>query len=196
MDDSSTEQGKPSGDQLFEIANGQEGYFTAAQARNAGYSPQLLAHHARNGKFERELRGVYRIVHYPVSEQGDRVALWLWSNQEGVFSHESALMMHWLSDALPDKVHFTLPKDWEKRRVKIPQNVITYFADIPEKDRAWVGAVPVTIPERTLADCAESRVSPELVRQAVNEMRRRGLFPDDLIYRAVKYLHDFDEGRL
>ena len=196
MSEPTTEQKKPSWEQLFEIANGQEGYFTAVQAREAGYSPQLLAHHLRGGKFERELRGVYRLVHYPLSGHGDRIALWLWSDQKGVFSHESALMMHRLSDVLPEKMHLTLPKSWTRRRVKIPSHVVPYFADIPESDRTWIGSVPVTTPERTIADCAESRVSPEFVRQAINEMRKRGMFPNDLIYQAVKYLHDFEEGRL
>jgi predicted transcriptional regulator of viral defense system len=108
------------------MAVGQEGHFTTQQAAGAGYSPQLLQKYLRNGRVIRVRRGVYRIVHYPAGQHEDLVALWLWSGQPGVFSHETALMLHDLSDALPSKAHLTLPSDWRTRRLRVPKGVVLH----------------------------------------------------------------------
>lgn len=46
---------------LHRLAYSQEGLFTARQAQERGYSAQLLAHHARTGRFARVRRGLYRL---------------------------------------------------------------------------------------------------------------------------------------
>jgi len=101
----------PSWDRLFEFAVGQEGQFTTKQAAEAGYSPQLLLKYLKNGRVARVRRGVYRIVHFPAGDHEDLATIWLWSEKAGVFSHETALMLHNLSDALPRKVYLTLPAE-------------------------------------------------------------------------------------
>ncbi len=93
----------PSWDDLFDLAAGQDGLFSTAQAAEAGYSPQLLQKHLRAGRVRRVRRGVYRLVHFPPGEHEDLAAVWLWSNRAGVFSHETALSLHELSDGLTGK---------------------------------------------------------------------------------------------
>ncbi|HTP27352.1 MAG TPA: hypothetical protein VMK12_17080, partial [Anaeromyxobacteraceae bacterium] len=95
----------------------------------------------------------------------------------GVFSHETALSLHGLSDALPARVHLTVPSDWRRRRLRVPRGVELAFADIPKSDRAWVGPVQVTSIRRTLEDCAAAAVAPDLVQQALSEAATRGLVP-------------------
>ena len=67
---------KPNLDQLFGVAVGQAGYFTAAQAKEAGYSLQLLQHHLRNGSLERAGRGIFRFVRFPATDEADFLVLW------------------------------------------------------------------------------------------------------------------------
>jgi len=165
----------PSWDRLFEFAVGQDGHFTTKQAGLAGYSPQLLLKYLKNGRVLRVRRGVYRIVHFPAGEHEDLVTLWLWSDKEGVFSHETALMLHNLSDALPRKVNLTLPADWVKRRLRVPKGVLLHHHDVPKGDRVELGAIPVTSVLRTLTDCADVHVSPELIEAAIRQARERGL---------------------
>lgn len=153
----------------------QEGFFTARQAADAGYSAQLLAHHLKSGSILRVHRGIYRIKHYVPAEHEELVVAWLWSEQQGVLSHETALALHDLSDALPHRVHLTLPSAWRKRRFRVPKNVVLHHADIPPSDRAWVGPVPVTSAARTLNDCASASSSPEVLRQAAQQALRRGI---------------------
>jgi len=167
--------GHPDWDRLFETAAGQAGLFTSEQAAEAGYSPQLLVHHVRKGRVVRVRRGVYRLVHFPAGEHEELVVVWLWSERAGVFSHHTALGLHGLSDALPSKLHLTLPRAWRRRRFRVPAGVTLHHADIPTADRSWFGAVPATSAGRTLNDCAREGLSPDLLKQAAVQALRRGL---------------------
>lgn len=166
---------KPDKDDLYEIASVQDGYFTTQQARESGYSAPLLTHHCMTGSLQRIRRGVYRLAHFPPGENEDLVVTWLWSSREGVFSHQTALVIHELSDALPSRVHLTLPIASKARRFRVPPNVILHHADIPPEDRMWHGPIPLTAPRRTLLDCVRSGTSPELLEQAIRQARRRGI---------------------
>lgn len=179
MEASVTTRGStPDWDALFTAAQAQGGYFTTAQAAAAGYSPPLLHKYLANEKVARVRRGIYRLVHFPAGEHEDLVALWLWAEQAGVFSHETALALHDLSDALPSKAHMTIPMNWRRRRLRVPAGLVLHYADLDDVDRVWFSAVPVTSPRRTLRDCVEANASPDLVRQAVHEARRRGLISE------------------
>jgi predicted transcriptional regulator of viral defense system len=168
-------KGPPDWDGLFAVAHAQGGYFTTAQAARSGYSRPLLHKYLIGGRMVRARRGVYRLVHFPASDHEDLIVLWLWSEQAGVFSHETALALHDLSDVLPGKVHLTLPASWGRRRLRVPAGLVLHFADVGDEDRASFSAVPVTAPLRTIRDCIESNVAPNLVRQAILQARRRGL---------------------
>ena len=126
----------------------QEGHFTTQQALDAGYSSQLLVKYLDNGKITRVRRSVYRLKHFPPGQQEDLVALWLWSERAGVFSYETALMLHELADVLPVRAHLTLPAKWRKRRLRVPEGVVLHYADVPKRDQAWVGAVPRSLLRR------------------------------------------------
>ena len=173
-----TEQA-PNWNRLFDFAVGQDGLFTTRQAAEAGYSPQLLTKYLKNGRVARVRRGVYRVVHFPATEHEDLAAVWLWSEQQGVFSHETALMLHNLSDALPRKVHLTLPSAWLKRRLRVPKGVVVHNADVPASERTAFGPVPITNVRRTLIDCVDAHVSPDFIADALRQAIARGLIGRD-----------------
>jgi predicted transcriptional regulator of viral defense system len=168
-------QTAPDWDVLFETAAAQGGYFTTRQAADAGYSVQLLRKHMTAGRVSRAQRGVYRVVHFPAGEHEDLIRLWLWSDHAGVFSHETALALHELSDALPARIHMSLPADWASRRLAVPKGLAVSFADVAKADLAWVGHVPVTSPARTISDCINASVQPDLIRQAIQQAKARAL---------------------
>jgi len=176
----------PSWDDLFDLAAGQDGLFSTAQAAEAGYSPQLLQKHLRAGRVRRVRRGVYRLVHFPPGEHEDLAAVWLWSDRAGVFSHETALSLHGLSDVLPARVHLTVPSDWSRRRLRVPQGVVLAYADVPKVDRTWMGPVQVTAVRRTLVDCLVAGVAPDMVRQAIEQAADRGLVPKAELARLTR----------
>ncbi len=167
---------KPSFARLYQTASAQAGYFTASQAESAGYSRPLLTYHRRRGIFERARRGILRLAHFPPQEHEDLVVLWLWSGRQGVFSHETALLLHGISDALPSRIHLTVPTSWRARRLRLPPNLVLHWADLPPSSRLSLGPVPVTDPLRTLEDCVKDHVPPALVDQAVRQGVARGLF--------------------
>ena len=172
---SPSRQTGPDWDRLYETALAQEGHFTTQQALDAGYSSQLLVKYLNSGKIIRVRRTVYRLKHFPPGQQEDLVALWLWSDRAGGFSHETALMLHELSDVLPARAHLTVPAKWRRRRLQVPDGVVLHYADVPKRDRAWVGTVPVTSPARTLADCAADYVSPDFLSSAISQALARGM---------------------
>src|SRR5258708_28031789 len=109
---------------LYDIASSQEGLFTTQQAAAAGYSDPLLAHYQKVGRIARIRRGIYRLVHFPSGEQEELVTAWLWTDAIGVLSHETALGLQGLSDALPAQIHLTLPLTWRQRRLCVPKSPV------------------------------------------------------------------------
>ena len=181
---------QPDFSSLYAFAEAQDGQFTTAQAADAGYSPQLLTKYLKSGRVVRTTRGVYRLVHFPAGEHEDLVTIWLWSQQQGVFSHETALMLHTLSDALPSTIHLTLPHVWRHRRLRTPHpRLVLHYADIEQ--RAWSGSIPITTAARTVNDCAKAATAPDLVEQACREGLRRGMFQAEEVVDAMKYVGVF-----
>jgi len=181
----------PNWDQLFEIAAAQDGLFTTQQAAEAGYSPQLLAHHLGAWRIFRVRRGIYRLVHFPAGDHEELTAIWLWSERAGVFSHQTALALHDLSDVLPSRVHLTLPVASRKRRLRVPDGVVLHYGDVPESDRRWFGPVPATAPMRTLHDCTGEHLPPEILRGAAVDALHRGLVTRDQLVAVEEALAPF-----
>ncbi|MBW1811544.1 MAG: type IV toxin-antitoxin system AbiEi family antitoxin domain-containing protein [Deltaproteobacteria bacterium] len=172
---------KPDWDILFELASSQDGHFSIKQAKDRGFSNQLVRHHLKGGKIFRVRRGIYRLVQYPASDHEDLVVVWLWSEQVGVFSHQTAMALHDLSDALPAQIHLTLPRRWKSRRLRVLPGVVLHHTNVAKVDRAWFGSVPVTSPLRTLKDCVEAHVVPDLIKQAIESGIDRGLFSRKMV---------------
>jgi hypothetical protein len=169
---------------LFKLAAQQEGLFSARQAKESGCSLQLLERYVAGGRVEKIQRALYRVVDFPAGEHEGLLGIWLWTRSEGVFSHETALFLHNLSDALPIRAHVTVPATWKTRKIKIPDEVALYHADLPEDDRTWIGPLPVTTVRRTLADCLHGSVASELVAQAAADAAQRGLITAAEVWSA------------
>lgn len=165
----------PDWNKLYETAAAQEGLFAVRQGAEAGFSPQLLAHHVGAGRLIRVRRGVYRLVHFPAGDHEDLSAMWLWSDRAGVFSHQTALALHDLSDLLPAEVHMTLPPAWKKRRLRSPAGLRLHFGDVGKDQLSWYGPVPATAPARTLNDCADTSLAPDLLLHGALDALHRGL---------------------
>ena len=110
-----SEAKKPNWNSLQELALAQSGFFRNVDAAEAGFSKQLLHKHLLSGRIERTMRGIYRLSYFPAGDQDELLALWLWSDQLGVFTHETALSLHQLSDVLPSRVHLTVPRSSDSR---------------------------------------------------------------------------------
>lgn len=167
-------------DALFDIAERQQGYFTARQAVNAGYLPGSQAHHVKAGNWLRVERGIYRLARFPQSPEEQFVIYSLWTRDcsgepQGVYSHQTALSIHELSDVNPAKLHMTVPPSF-RRSAKVPKLLVLHHASLNEKDVEQRQGFAVTRPLRAIADLAAAEsVSHDIVEQALTEGRQRGL---------------------
>jgi len=183
-------QAKTVSDTLFEIAEGQQGYFTAKQAADAGYQLGSQAHHVKSGNWVRVERGIYRLARFPQSAEEQLVIYTLWSRNrtgepEGVYSHQTALSIHALSDVNPAKLHLTVPATF-RRRAKTPKILVLHRANLDAKDVEQRQGFAVTRPLRAIADVmAAESVSRDIVEQALTEGRQRGL----ITVREMSELH-------
>lgn len=98
-------------DVLVERAADQYGYVTTRDARDLGIDPTQLRLLAARGRLEPVGRGAYRVWILPRGEHDDLAEAVAWSLRRGVVSHESALVLHGLSDVSPSRVHLTVPRD-------------------------------------------------------------------------------------
>lgn len=155
---------------------GRDGYFTSRQGREHGFSPQLLAHHVRSGRYERVRRGLYRLRGYPGSSREEVRAKWLAVGAErAVVSHESALELHELADVLPNAVHLLVSR--EDRGIKPPEGVAIHTTSVPLASRDVVSrkGMRVTSPARSIVDAAGAGTQPEQVEAAVRQALAEGL---------------------
>lgn len=97
-------------ERLGDLANVHDGYFTTAEATEAGLSRRALSHHATVGTLERVGQGIHRLRLYPGSRFEDLIVVTLWAGSDSAVSHESALVVHGLGDAMPPVVHLSVPR--------------------------------------------------------------------------------------
>jgi len=160
---------------LFEVASSQHGHFTAAQARVCGFGTDMVTHHARQGRFVRLHRGVYRLRDYPSSPYDELVAAWLAVGRDAVVSHESALAILDLSDVIPNTTHITVPR--ARRYLPSLPGVRLHTITHPLRREDVVGreGIRVTAPARAIVDAADIGTAPEQVEMAIRQAVRRGL---------------------
>jgi integrase len=83
------------------------------------------------------------------------------------------------------------PEAWEIASAQPETSERIFYADVPGKERTWVGAVPVTSTRRTLVDCAHSSVTPDLLRQAATQALTRGLVTKPELKEVEKALKPY-----
>src|SRR6267143_2817269 len=185
---------------LYEIAEGQQGFFTTKQAKAARFAENTHPYHVQAGNWIREHRGIYRLASFPRGERPD-LTLWsLWSRNrgesvQGVYSHQTALSLHDLSDVMPAKLHMIVPTSF-RRNSEIPRVLVLHFGDLPQGDIGAAHGVRVTRPMRTILDLLEGGEVPlAILRQALREGLRRGFIRRSEIAEARKHLADSKQLR-
>jgi predicted transcriptional regulator of viral defense system len=173
--------------QLYQIAAAQGGYFTSAQARQAGYAYSQQHFHVSRGNWLKVDRGLFRLRDFPPGEREDLTRWSLWSrNRKGVpqavVSHDTALTVHALSDVMPDRVHLTVPRGFRK---KVLPGCVLHKADLPPDDFESRTGYQVTTPLRTLLDVADGPLSQEHLNEAVHDALERGLVRRRLLETAT-----------
>ena len=162
---------------LYNIAAEQGGYFTAQQALAIGYAYPDQHYHVTHGNWERVARGIFRLRDYPPPEREDLIVLSLMSHDradqpQAVFSYETALALHDLSDANPARIHLTVPPGFRRQ---LPTGIVIHRGIVPPEEWEEHDGYRVTTPLRTLKDIAASPTSWPFLESAVRDALRRGL---------------------
>lgn len=152
------------------LAAEQHGYFTAAQARNVGYSYQAQKFHVDHSNWVRVERGLFRLPEWPVSDDDHLVRWTLWSRRQGVISHQSALAIHGLGDVDPARIHMSVPPGFRRTS----SAVLLHHQTVPPREVEDRGAYRVTTPARAIAESAAESVPQELLDGAVAEAIDQG----------------------
>lgn len=156
---------------LLQVAGVQSGLFTAAQARQAGYSYAAQRYHVMHGNWDRVGRGLFRLRDWPIGAHEDLVRWVLWSGGRAVVSHETALSVHDLGDVDPPRVHLTVPP---KFRMSAP-GAVFHKMELPGADIQHFEGFDVTTAARSLLDVAAGHLDQDQLARAVKEALDRGL---------------------
>lgn len=160
-------------DRLVERATEQHGYVTTRDARELDIDPTQLRLMAARGRLERAGRGVYRVPVLPRGAHDDLAAAVAWTLGRGVVSHESALVLHELSDVNPSRIHLTVPRDNHPRAAGGALYRM-HRRDLDDAVVTHVDGLPVTTVAKTIQDCAATGTDPHQLRQAIERAEGAG----------------------
>lgn len=154
---------------IFNIASGNYGLITSAEAREAGISNNELVQYARRGKVERVGQGVYRLVHR-TPEPNDAYALAVALVGPGAYLYgEAVLGMLGLCPTNPSYLHVATP---ERVRRNLPD-----YIRLVHTPNAGASAAYDGIPCQNVADAlraARAYMLPERLAEAIRRGREEG----------------------
>lgn len=149
---------KPNFDRLYEIAAGQQGFFTAHQATECGYSRQLQVYYVKKAEWMRQARSIFKLPSYSSTSifPDSYYVTELWSeNQqgqyEGVMGFTAALFVHGLLDEAPQEIHFIVPKRF-RRNSPPPGKIRFHRRDLEPREIEVIHGLRTTSVSLTLRD--------------------------------------------
>ena len=164
---------------LEELAAGQWGLFTTAQARARGVCRANLSHRERDGRLERLAHGVYRLGGVPVAALDDLRAAWM-STEPMVLAWEragttgvvvggaAAAAVHECGDINPVPYRLITSERRQTQRT----DIVYSRRQLDSRDVVVVGGLPVTSIERTVADLVDEIGDLSLVGDVLADATR------------------------
>lgn len=181
---------------LHSVAEAQAGFFTAKQAKNAGFSASSQTYHVQEGHWTRESRGIYRLTGLPAVLHPELVRSHLWAvdragRAQGVYSYSTALELY-LRHEKPPELHMTVPTSF-RRMGATPEGLTLHYANLAESDIAERTGYRLTTPLRTILDLAAGDTMPQAeLSKALSEIVKRRL----ITRRQVKSARIAEVARL
>ncbi len=149
-------------ERLYEVAERQQGFFAALQARELGYSRQLQSYHVSAGDWIKKGRGIFRLKYFPPAPWSDGFYMtYLWAlnrdgQSEGVFGYGTALYLHNLSTYVPPVFDLIVPKHF--RRHSEPPGTIQLYKQNMDRDQIqMIAGLPVTRALKTVIDLLDAK---------------------------------------
>jgi len=158
--------------EILQMAETQHGIITSTQVTEAGIPRRCLSSLVSSGLLVRVERGVYTLPEI----WEDELYVLQWRFSRGIFSHETALYLHAMTDRTPLRYTMTFPFGYN------PHNVVKrgVVAKVASEETYPLGIMTLSSPsgntikvydiERTLCDMVKTRHKADI--QVVNQAMR------------------------
>ncbi len=173
---------------LLAHAQQQYGYLTPDDARELGVDPTQLRLMAARHTLERRGHGLYRMPMVPSTQLDAYMEATLWTGRRGVLSHETALDLHELCDVNPSAIHLTVPSSFRTRKA-VPKTYRLHRFDLDPGEVGRHEGIPIVTPERAILGAIEQALGWQLIDQAIETARARGLISQPVAERLGAQRH-------
>ena len=167
---------------LAQLATGQHGAITTAQARAAGLNPAQLRRRVQSGVLERAGCHTFRSPFGSSSAIADLTALLLDCGEESYVSGRTAAALYGL-DGFPLRPPFDVTVRRGRNVQRVHHHIHT-TVELPSVDRATIDGLPAMSPARTLIDLARF-VGPKQLTAAVDSALRDRLTSELHLHRRI-----------
>jgi hypothetical protein len=189
--------------ELQEFLNKNGGTITTAQANVIGVSNERLRLLVQAGELERVTHGVY----ISSTDFPDKMYIAQLRRPKMIYSHETALFLHELTDRDPISYSVTVPYSYNAGAI-IAEGIVVYstkkeFHSLGSMQMETMFGNPVTVygMERTICDCIRSRNKMDIaiVTDALKRYARRSdknlntLMEMAEVFRVMKPLRNYME---
>ncbi|HEY5342179.1 MAG TPA: type IV toxin-antitoxin system AbiEi family antitoxin domain-containing protein [Solirubrobacteraceae bacterium] len=173
---------------LLAHAQQQYGYLTPDDARALGIDPTQLRLMAARHTLEHVGHGLYRMPMVPVTQLDAYMEAVLRTGRRGVLSHETALDLHELCDVNPSAIHLTVPRGFRTRKA-VPEIYRLHRFDLDPVEVGWHEGIPIVTPERAILGGIEQALGWQMIDQAIETARARGLITKAAAKRLTAMRH-------
>ncbi len=173
---------------LLNHAQQQYGYLTPDDARELDIDPTQLRVMAVRDTLEHVSHGLYRMPIVPATQLDAYMEAVLWTGRRGVLSHETALDLHELCDVNPSAIHLTVPSGFRTRK-DVPEIYQLHRFDLDPAEVGWHEAIPIVTAERAILGGIGQALGWQLIDQAIETARARGLITKATAKRLAAMRH-------
>jgi len=170
---------------LWDVAVGQYGYVTTADATSCGVPPGELRRLAARGGLRRVGRGVYRFKALPVTDRDHFMEAVLWAGPDAALTHDAVLALHGLASVNPSTIRVVTPHRVRKTHVR--SDITILQMDLPQEHLTQYHGIPSTTVARALVE-ARGLVMATRLLQAAEMARDEGLLLEEEHVRITTLL--------
>lgn len=179
---------------IHEIFQKNNGLLESKQAAGLGIDNKVLQRMAEKGVIERIGHGLYLDADF----MHDEYVLAQYRCRKGVFSHETALYFHELSDRTPFQLMMTVPAGYNTRLLKEPDKYKFFYCKkdqyelgIIQGKTAFGNSITLYDKERTICDCLrkKDKLDADMVVMSVKKYMKE---PGADFARLLKYAEIFN----
>jgi len=159
-------------DIVIELLKENNGILTSGEAKEAGVAYKTLQRMYQSGEIEKLEQGLYM----DPDQMEDEYFLAQYRCKKGIFSHETALYFHDLTDRTPFQMMLTIPSGYNTRLLKEKEKYKFFYSS---KKLHSIGEITMETPfghqvhvydkERTICDCLKRKdqLDVDIVTEAV-----------------------------